>query len=231
MAGLGVSLPGNGAYVCIRLLLLCDLDDTLLDRAGAFRAWAEGFVDGWGIPRTELAWLLEHDDDGYRDRPDFFASVRDRFDLPRTVTELQRDFYQVFPRLFRLDGAVEQALARARGDGWRVAVVTNGSPAQEDKILATGLDGLVDTWCISAVEGCRKPEVRLLEIAAQRCGAPLATGWVVGDAPFADIGAAHAAGLPSVWMRRGRTWPRQDYAPTFEADTFAEAAARVRASR
>ncbi len=213
------------------MLLLCDLDDTLLDRAGAFAAWASAFVEARGLPADALPWLIEHDDDGYRDRPDFFASVRDRFELPLSAAELQRGFYKAFPGLFHLDADVEAALARVRADGWRVAVVTNGSPAQEDKILATGLDRLVDTWCISSVEGCRKPDLRLLEIAADRCRVPLETAWLVGDAPFADIGAAHAAGLPSVWIRRGRTWPRLDYMPTFEAETFPQAVERVLPAR
>ena len=213
------------------MLLLCDLDDTLLDRAGAFAAWARGFVEARDLPADALAWLIEHDDDGYRDRPDFFASVRDRFRLPLSSADLQRDFYDAFPGLFHLDPGVGAALARARAEGWCVAVVTNGSPAQEDKILATGLDRLVDAWCISSVEGCRKPEVRLLEIAAERCGVPLGTAWMIGDAPFADIGAAHAGGLPSVWIRRGRTWPRHDYLPTFEAETFPEAVERVLAAQ
>ena len=202
------------------MLLLCDLDDTLVDRAGAFAAWAAGFVEAWGLPPEATGWLVELDEDGYRPRSDLFARVREHFGLAVAAVELQRDFYQVFAGLFRRDTAVEEALSKVRAAGWRIAVVSNGSPAQEEKIIATGLDRLVDTWCISGVEGVRKPDPRLLEMAAARCGMPLETGWVVGDAPFADVGAANAAGLPSVWVTRGRAWPRADYAPTFEAATF-----------
>lgn len=101
--------------------------------------------------------------------------------------------------------------------------MTNGSPSQEDKILATGLHELVDTWCISEVEGCRKPEVRLLQIAADRCGEPLDSALMIGDNPESDIGAAHAAGIRSVWLRHGRTWSHPDFAPTYQADSFPEA--------
>ncbi|MFP5319904.1 MAG: HAD family hydrolase [Acidimicrobiia bacterium] len=205
------------------MLLLCDLDDTVVDRAGAFRAWAEGFVDERGLPPDALGWLIEHDDDGYRDRPDFFARVRDHFGLANGAAELEREFYRVFPGLFRCDPAVADALRRARAGGWRIAIVTNGSPSQEDKILATGLDRLVDTWCISAVEGVRKPDPRLLDLAAERCGSSLKGAWLIGDAPFADIGAAQAAGIASVWLTRGRAWPRQDYTPTCQAASFPDA--------
>jgi len=209
------------------LLLLCDLDDTLVDRAGAFAAWARGFVNARRLPPDALDWLIEHDEHGFRPRPRFFAGVRHHFGLPDPVPRLQADFYGVFPGLCRLGPGVPEALVTLRATGWRVAVVTNGSPSQEDKICATGLDCLVDTWCISSIEGVRKPHPRLLEIAAERCGESLEGAWLVGDAPAADIGAAHAAGLPSVWLNRGRTWPRNDYKPTFQAATFGEAVARL----
>ena len=205
------------------MLLLCDLDDTILDREGAFAAWARGFVEARHLPPDALEWLIGHDEHGYRPRPEFFTEVRRRFGLADPVALLQAEFYDVFPGLCRSAPGVEDALVAVRAAGWRVAVVTNGSPAQEGKIVATGLDRLVDTWCISAVEGVRKPDRRLLEIAAERCHETLDGAWLIGDAPHADIGAAHSAGLASVWMTRGRTWPRDDYAPTFQADTFPEA--------
>ena len=46
---------------------------------------------------------------------------------------------------------------------------------------------------------------------------------MIGDNPDSDIGAAHAAGIRSVWLRHGRPWPREDFAPTHEADSFPEA--------
>ena len=50
---------------------------------------------------------------------------------------------------------------------------------------------------------------------------------MIGDSPEADIGAAVAAGIDSVWLRLGRSWSLQGYKPTAEADTFAEAVAIV----
>ena len=204
-------------------LLLCDLDDTILDRAGAFVLWAETFADMWQLQADAHAWLVEQDRAGYRPRPEFFASVRDVFHLPASVEDLLRAFYRDFPALFSLEQEIRTALGRARGQGWRIAIVTNGSPSQEMKILTAGLDRIVDACCISAVEGCRKPDRRLLEIAAERCNDSLEGAWFVGDAPDADIGAAHAAGLCSIWLRRGRTWTRDDYSPTLEAGSFPEA--------
>ena len=204
-------------------LLLVDLDDTLVDRAGAFHTWATQFAAELGLPDGAVPWLVEHDGDGFRDRPDFFAAAKEHFAVPASVEELERDFFAVFPPSLTSTAEVRDALVAVRAAGWRIAIVSNGAPTQELKIRAAGLDELVDTWCVSSIEGCRKPDRRILDLAAARCGASLEGAWLVGDAPDADIGGAVAAGLPSIWLRRGRTWSRTDYGPTFEADTFAEA--------
>ena len=64
---------------------------------------------------------------------------------------------------------------------------------------------------------------RLLAVAAERTGLGLDDSWMIGDNPDTDIGAANDAGIKSVWLRIGRSWPREDFAPTYEADTFPEA--------
>jgi len=46
---------------------------------------------------------------------------------------------------------------------------------------------------------------------------------MVGDTADADIAGAVAAGIDSVWLRRGRAWDQPAYAPTAEADSCARA--------
>ena len=204
-------------------LLLSDLDDTILDRAGAFALWTSRFVDAWDLPSDAPAWIAEQDHEGRRARADLFELVRERFRLSVSVEDLTRAFYRDFLPLFKCDKEVRASLVGARSQGWRIAIVTNGSPSQELKILAAGLDQLVDAWCISGVEGWRKPDRRLLEIAAERCSESLDGAWFIGDSADADVGAAAAAGMSSIWLRRGRTWPRRDYSPTLQSDSFPEA--------
>ena len=93
---------------------------------------------------------------------------------------------------------------------------------RERDYRGTGLDRLVDAWCVSEIEGSWKPSVPLLAIAAERCGESLSDAWMIGDGPDTDILAADTAGIPSVWLRHGRAWPREDFRPTFEASSFAE---------
>ena len=204
-------------------LLLCDMDDTLLDRAGTFQRWVAGFLGDRGAGASHEGWFIEQDRQGRRPRAELFSAAKERLGLEEPVDDLVAAFYRDFAAMFRLDPAVAAALARARRRGWRIAIVSNGTPAQELKIFASGLDTAVDAWCISGIEGCWKPQVRLLEIAAERCAVPLAQAWMIGDSPEADIGGAQAAGIPSAWLRRGRTWPLPGFAPTLEADSFPEA--------
>jgi putative hydrolase of the HAD superfamily len=100
---------------------------------------------------------------------------------------------------------VLDGLDRLRAAGWAVGIVTNGmTDNQTGKIERTGLASRVDGWAISGAEGVRKPDARLFEIAAGRCGAPLRGGWMVGDDPAKDIDGGRRAGLRTIWIDRGR---------------------------
>lgn len=204
-------------------LLLCDLDDTLVDRRAAFGRWAESFAAVHGQDDDFVAWLREIDGDGFGPRPEFFVLIHERLALAGSLDDFVAAYYDGFLPQFRCDDDVRDALVRARGAGWRVAIVTNGPPTQLDKMRHAGLGDLVDAWCVSDVEGARKPDPRLLELAAERTATSLADAWLIGDSPETDIGAAAAAGIRSVWLRHGRAWPRDDLVPTAAADTFAEA--------
>lgn len=51
-----------------RMLLLVDLDNTLVDRTSAFACWATNFVRSLGRPDSDAAWLITADRDGYEPR-------------------------------------------------------------------------------------------------------------------------------------------------------------------
>jgi phosphoglycolate phosphatase-like HAD superfamily hydrolase len=79
--------------VTARRLILFDLDDTLSDRAGAFRNWARKWIARHGIGDPDaLDWMCTNDDGGYRPRDLFFADAKERFALPQRASELARDY-------------------------------------------------------------------------------------------------------------------------------------------
>jgi len=184
-------------------LALFDLDNTLLDRATSFLRWATRFAAEHALGPADVAWLVDADGDGSVPRPLFLAAIREQFAVDLPMTAYQAEIVE----LVELDPAVPLALDGLRAVGWRVAIVTNGQTRQQSaKIRHTGLDAHVDAVAISEEAGERKPGRRIFEVAAQRCGARLSDGWMIGDAAEADIGGGRSAGLRTVWMRRGREW-------------------------
>ncbi|MDZ5444096.1 HAD-IA family hydrolase [Micromonospora sp. 4G57] len=209
-------------------LLLLDLDNTLLDRTGAFRAWGERFLDSVGAPGTDIEWLLSVDADGLTDRWDVADAIRDRYGLRIPSIDLVDELHDGVVANTRLDPLVACALRIADDAGWVPVVVSNGAVRQQDAMIRrTGLDRYVADWVISEEAGVSKPNPRIFALAAQRARMPLRGAWVVGDSPEADIGGAAAVGLPSVWLHRGRTWSDSRFAPTRTVDGLIAAVATV----
>ncbi|MCC5578199.1 HAD family hydrolase [Microtetraspora sp. AC03309] len=126
------------------------------------------------------------------------------------------------PYLVRCRPAVMDGLSRLRSMGWRVAIITNGTADNQlGKIKQTGLAEAVDAYVLSGIEGVRKPEAALFEIAAERCNRTLAQGgWMIGDNLTADIAGGRAVGLRTAWIDRG-TWPDHEHnADHVVADVF-----------
>ncbi|SCE92609.1 putative hydrolase of the HAD superfamily [Micromonospora viridifaciens] len=207
-------------------LLLLDLDNTLLDRDGPFRAWGARFLDGIGAPPADIDWLLSVDADGLAERWDVADAIRDRYQLGVRAVDLVEELHDGVVAETRLSPLVACALRIADGAGWVPVVVTNGVVRQQEaKIRRTGLDRHVADWVISEEAGVSKPNPRIFALAAQRARMPLRGAWVIGDSPEADIGGATAAGLPSVWLHRGRRWSDSRFAPTRSADGLIAAVA------
>ncbi|MDP9864914.1 MULTISPECIES: HAD family hydrolase [Streptosporangium] len=193
-------------------LALFDLDNTLIDLDAAFLLWAEEFAEEHRLSRKAVDYLVKLDRNGLPHRELFFAKVRERFKLSASAVDLWAAYRRRMPHLVECRPEVIAALAELRAFGWRVGIVTNGTADNQlGKIQRTGLADAVDGYALSGVEGIRKPDVGLFEIAARRCGADIAGGgWMVGDHPIADIGGGQAAGLRTVWINRG-TWTGHEH--------------------
>lgn len=213
-------------------LLLLSLDDTLLDRAGAFRAWATDILGRVGAPDYDLDWLLSVDADGMGSTWDVAEALRERYGLRISAIDLVEEVRGAIMQRMRLDPLTACALAIAEDGGWVPVVVTNGETRQqEEKLRKTGLDRYLADWIISEEVGVRKPNPRIFAIAAERARMRLGGAWMIGDSPEADIGGAAAVGVRSVWLHRGRRWVESRYAPTRTAEGVIAAIAEVMASR
>jgi HAD superfamily hydrolase (TIGR01509 family) len=205
------------------MLLLVDLDNTLVDRASAFSLWATDFVRSLGRSDSEAEWLIAADRDGYEPRESLARAIKQRFETDLGVEALVKTLLYDHVGLMAIGPVTTDALRNARESGWRIGVVTNGTTAQQTlKIQTVGLEPYVDTVVISEAEQVKKPDPEIFHIAARRLGAELAGGWMVGDHPAADITGGRAAGLRTGWVSRGKEWPDEMAAPDLSAGTAAE---------
>jgi putative hydrolase of the HAD superfamily len=199
--------------------ILIDLDDTLYPR--------ERFV------RSGLAAVAHHVSLHYDVAADAAYAVMtrasaagctgsemqalcDRFGLSRNIVPTLVNVFRTHaPTLFLGPDAVD-ALERLRGDGWALAIVTNGLPSvQFRKVAALGLARLVDEVIYAEehapggkpLAGAFTAALRGLDLVAGQCVC-------VGDDPVRDIAGARALGMATIRLAR----PGIHVGPADEAD-------------
>ncbi|MFJ7912615.1 HAD family hydrolase [Kitasatospora sp. NPDC096204] len=188
-------------------LVLVDFDDTLIDRLAAVTAWVTRYCVGHGLgPGVEQRML-----DAMRIRADLdvIEGLCAKLGLPESAGELWSRYEPELAAAVTPFPGVFEALAAVREAGHQVVVVTNGgAQIQHAKLAASGIAGVVDAVCISEEVGARKPQARIFEAAAASVGRDLAQGgWMIGDNAELDVLGGRAAGLRTVWVSHGRSWP------------------------
>lgn len=196
-----------------RLLVLFDLDNTLVDRQGTLTDWAAEFTTRHGLEDEEQANILSLVAD--RAYPSTFDAIRTRYRLRMPTAELWRAYCTDIAALVSCPTDVLDGLDELRAAGWRVGVATNGAvDIQRAKLRATGIAEHVDGVFISEEADVRKPQARHFALAAARCGTELGDrGWMVGDNPVNDIGGGRSAGLSTIWIANDRSWPPDNPGP------------------
>lgn len=190
---------------------LFDLDDTLVDRAAAFRRWAEWFAGQRELPVGAVDALVRADGHGYTPRAEMFSEVGAHFPLGAPVDALVAAYREQYLTFFAEEPDVQAALVRLRREGWRIGVVTNGPAMQVEKLARAGLTDLVDAVCVSEVVGSWKPDPAIFEEALRLVGGVQSDDpvWMVGDSAVNDIGGAMAVGFGTIWVHRGRQWAEE----------------------
>jgi FMN phosphatase YigB (HAD superfamily) len=203
-------------------LVLFDLDNTLLDRQGAFVLWASGFIASNNLDHDALAVIVRADADGAAPREDFFSELRGELGIKTEVDQLLADYYREYPSKFSVQPETIAGVRLLRASGFKVGVVTNGPPSQWRKLEAVDMASEFDVVCISVVVGSWKPDLPIFTAAARACEVAL-EGWMVGDSPQADIVGGANAGLKTIWMARGRNWTLDDLTPDHIVDSIPQA--------
>ncbi|MER5503121.1 HAD family hydrolase [Streptomyces sp. NPDC002466] len=187
-------------------LAFFDLDNTLVDRKLALSGALTTLCRSREFSPDADQWLRAELAD--RATVEDFARLRDTFSLDVLAADLWHEYVDLMAAAVTCRPEVLEGLARLRAAAWTIGVITNGAgDVQRAKLAGTGLTDLVHGVAASGDLEIRKPDRRLFELGASRCGVSLADGgWMVGDNPTGDVGGGHQAGLRTIWLR-GRPWP------------------------
>ncbi|MEU1555673.1 HAD family hydrolase [Streptomyces scabiei] len=187
-------------------LAFFDLDGTLADRQTALSDALTRLCRSRALPQDAEQWLRTELAERATVRD--FVRLREAFDLEPSAADLWQEYVGLMAVAVSCRSEVLEGLARLRAAAWTIGVITNGaSDIQRAKLAGAGLATLVDGVAASGDLEVRKPDRRLFELGAIRCGVSLTDGgWMVGDNPTGDIGGGHQAGLRTIWLR-GRPWP------------------------
>ncbi|KUL23270.1 HAD family hydrolase [Streptomyces regalis] len=196
-----------------RLLVLFDLDNTLVDRQGTLADWAAVFTARHGLKDEEQAHIFGMVAE--RAYPSTFDTIRTRYRLSMSTAELWHAYCTDIAAMVSCPAEVLDGLDELRATGWRVGVATNGAvDIQRAKLRATGISERVDGVFVSEESDARKPQTRHFDLAAARCGRVLGDGgWMIGDNPVTDICGGRSAGLRTVWIGNGCSWPPDSPGP------------------
>lgn len=194
------------------MIVCLDVGEVLVDETRVWSVWSQVLgVSPFELQATIGARLatggthldaLTDVDPDWRDR-------RGAFEL--ALGGLQaRDLYpDALPSIRRLQRA-----------GVRVAVCGNQPVSRRAELLAAGVR--VDPLLTSDDLGAEKPDPAFFHSVLDALGGPEpADVWYVGDRPDNDVGPALAAGLRSVWLRRG-PWARLVPAGGSDADLIVD---------
>ena len=176
-----------------------DLDNTLVDRDGAFRR----LMDSW-VGQDALDEVAAKDSHGISCRAAFFDWLALRF--PQLDGDLWGRFQREIADFVEPIPGVAPLLQGLTDEGFAVAILSNGgSKLQRAKLAAAGLERWFppDRILISEEIGFEKPDPRAF--AALREVLSSDEVLFVGDQLDADIKGAKRAGLQACWLGGDRS--------------------------
>ncbi len=193
--------------------VLLDLDDTILDHDACERGAVAATMRAFDLDPSDVAvdTYVRHNAalwEQYRSgaiEPQVLRTER----WDRTLRELGvvADLEAVSAHYLSEFAATGALLPGAAEAVWwlarraEVAVCTNGfREVQQQRLAATGLDGLIHAFASSEEAGVAKPDPAPLRLALQRLGAGDEDVAVVGDQLGTDVAAGHAIGATTVWV-------------------------------
>ena len=209
--------------------VLFDLDDTLVDARGSWRAgFAEAItalharspaLQRLGSPTAIYdAHFRRYGEEAHRDAG--YGEWQARFTVeaferlvaehlgpdPDLAARLLAGYLAAVPGHLTLYADAEPLLERL-GARYPLGLVSNGpSELQRPKIDKFALDRHFEVVLVSGELGVRKPDPAIFAMALEALGVSPQRAVFIGDNPIDDVAGACASGLSAIWVNRG-DWP------------------------
>jgi putative hydrolase of the HAD superfamily len=205
--------------------ILFDLDETLILRSGAIRAFIKDqyqhFAAELGaIEETHyVSRFLEMEKNGVIPKDVVYPAFVKELGITGVSSDTLLEDYRARYADFASPspGAVETVRA-LREAGVKTGILTNGNVrVQNSKIDSIGLRDWLDVIVISEAVGLKKPDPAIFALTLTELGVDAPSTLFVGDNPEVDVVGAAAAGLQTAWFRNGATWP-EGLAPRADVD-------------
>ncbi|MER5204359.1 HAD hydrolase-like protein [Streptomyces sp. NPDC002825] len=123
--------------LCVQLLALFDLDDTLVSRRDSLRSWGRDFTAARGLPASAADVVVDALDE--RARPNDFAGLRVTLGLRDSVESLWDTYVAGMAQRAHCREGVHEGLRSMKAHGWTIGIATNGAPnIQHAKVAGAG---------------------------------------------------------------------------------------------
>lgn len=177
-------------------LVAFDVGETLVDET---RLWSE-WADWLRVPRFTFMAALGVVIGAGRSHRDVFPLVSS-YNAAEATARRTAEGWRYDVRAGDLYPDALPCVAKLRRLGYQVAIVGNQQIESEDALRALGLEA---NWFGSSARwGIEKPSRAFFERVIAEAGLPPEQIAYVGDHPDNDISAAQAAGLRTIFLRRG----------------------------
>ena len=207
------------------MLVLFDLDDTLLDHKSADRKAATCLYENIGSQKSLPEFLTAWDTAQERHYARYSAGeisfqeqrrerLREVIDPTLTDTAADRIFAQfvaAYEANWLLFDDVLPCLNRLYTH--RIGIITNGDgKLQRRKMANAGISDRFDCVVISSECGYSKPDEKIFQYACELAGEKSESAIYIGDRYDLDAQAARQAGLRGIWLDR-KSKSSQEHAP------------------
>jgi putative hydrolase of the HAD superfamily len=191
-----------------------DLDNTLIDRDGAFRRalpeWLNKNVGGLRESEydTHIQQILTRDESGQTDRLQFCNWIRSTYSLGHVQPgNILADLSVSIAKKIVRDNEVIRLLQLLK-ENFLIGLITNGSGvAQRIKLQQAGLDKVFDhnTVYIEGETGFAKPHPTAFTLPVKDHHIPAEKFLFIGDHPVNDMEGASQNGMRTCWIRNSQS--------------------------